>query len=122
MKFIIDEKFIDENFVVKEWGMYDNIPSNKLTPDQLLKIIRGEDRCSMSGYVEHVEFTKLRDKLEELGYIKCERFWKNGDQILKSFELNEWKFYEGQMFPCAIALKTSIECARKFGWENILSL
>ena len=63
----------------------------------------------------------MRNQLEELGYIKTERGWWNGDRVLKSFKLNEWTMRKGHKFPCAAALKGSIECARKFKWPSISS-
>jgi hypothetical protein len=41
---------------------------------------------------------------------------------LKPFKLNEWTFKKTHKFPCASALKSSISCAKKYGWKSISSL
>jgi hypothetical protein len=102
--------------------MFDGKDASELTDEQLFKILKGEDRCSSTGSDDHPEFKKLRDQLEALGYIQCQRSWWNGDRVLKPFYLNEWRFRKGHKFPSAAAMRTSISCARKFGWKSISSL
>lgn len=119
-QFFIDEKFICDEHVYREWGIFDNIPRDQLTDEQLIVILKGKDRCSSSFTRDHPEFTKLRDQLEQEGYIKTERSWCNGDRVLKPFMLNEWKFKKGHQFSCAVAMKVSITIARKSG-RNTLS-
>jgi hypothetical protein len=119
MHFTIDEEYITDIHFHKEWGMFDKIPKDQLTHEQLIKIIKGEDRCSMSGSKEHPEFLKLRDILEEQGYIKTERSWSNGDRVLKDFTLNGFKFIKNSTFFCAAALKSRINYCRKQGIKNI---
>jgi len=53
---------------------------------------------------DHPEFTKLRNKLCELGYIFIEPTYWNGDIVLKPFKLNKLSFKKGEKFPCASAL------------------
>jgi hypothetical protein len=118
-QFTIDEQYICDVTVRKQWGMYDHISCEDLTPEQLVKILKGEDRCSSISNKDHDEFTKLRNQLEELGYIKTERSWWNGDRVLKRFKLNEWTFIKGEKFCSAGAMKNSINCARQFGWKRI---
>ena len=118
-QFTIDEQFICDVIVHKKWGMYDHIPHEDLKPEQLIKILKGEDRCSSTSNKDHDEFTKLREHLGELGYISIQRGWWNGDRVLKGFKLNEWTFLKGEKFCSAGALRTSINCARKFGWKRI---
>ena len=122
MRFTIPEEYLCDVLIYKEWGMFDHIPVDELTPDQLVKIIKGEDRCSSQSNKDHDEFTKLRNQLEELGHIRCERNWWNGDRVLEPFYVNEWKFEQNHKFPCASAMRVSIECARKFGWKSISNL
>jgi len=118
-QFTIDEQFICEVQLREEWGIYDKIPHNELTPDQLFKILKGEDRCRSSSTKDHPMFTELREQLEREGYIEVQRGWWNGDRVLKSFKLNEWTFKRGDKFSCASAMKNSITCARKFGWKSL---
>ncbi len=117
--FTIDEQFICEVQLHHEWGMYDKIPPDELTPEQVFGILKGEDRCSSTSSKDHPMFTELREQLEREGYIQVERGWWNGDRVLKSFKLNEWTFKRGDKFACASAMKNSIHAARKFGWKSI---
>jgi hypothetical protein len=111
-QFTIDEQFICDVHVYKEWGMYEHIPVDQLTPEQVFKIIKGEDRCSSRSNKDHDEFTKLRNQLEELGYIKTERGWWNGDRVLKPFTLNGVEFEIGEQFSSACAMKYHLEFAK----------
>ena len=100
MKFELDESFLTTVNIYKEWGMYDNIAPDDLTPEQVFKIIKGEDRCSLIRSEDHPEFVKLREQLKSTGYIEIQRSWWNGDRVLKSFTLNNKKFKKGEKFPC----------------------
>ena len=118
-QFFIEEQYISDVLVRTE---YDFIKDrNNPTPEDLIAILKGYDRSVVIGNKDHDEFNKLRNQLEQQGYIKTERGWWNGDRVLKPFMLNEWEFREGNKFPCAAALKVNINCARKFG-RKILSL
>lgn len=92
---------------------------NNLTNEDLIAILKGCDRSVSIGHKDHDEFTKLRNQLEEQGYIKTERSWWNGDRILKSFKLNEWTMRKGGTFYSAAAIKTAISCARKYNRKSI---
>ncbi len=119
-QFYIDESYITDVMVHKE---YDYIQDrNNPTHDDLIKILKGYDKGSSTYSKDHDEFTKLRNQLEELGYIVTQRNWWNGDRVLKPFYLNGWKFKKNHKFPSAAALKTSITCARQFGWKNLSNL
>jgi len=118
-KFTIDEQFICDVVVRTE---YDWIKDrNNPTHEELLKILKGHDISYSTHSKDHDEFTKLRNQLESEGYIECQSGWWNGDRVLKSFYLNEWLFKKNHKFPCAAALKSSISCAREFGWKTISS-
>jgi hypothetical protein len=118
-QFTIDESFICDVTVRTEHDFIKD--RNNPTHDDLIKILKGYDKMYSTSNKDHDEFTKLRNQLEELGYIKCERGWWNGDRILKSFKLNEWTFRKGHTFPCASAMNNSIHCARKYKWKSISS-
>lgn len=119
-QFKLDEKFICDVQVRNE---YDFIKDrNNITNEDLIKILKGYDKSVSFSNKDHDEFTKLRNHLEELGYIETQRGWWNGDRVLKSFKLNEWTFRKDHKFPCASAMKVSIECARKYNWKSISSL
>ena len=116
-QFTIDEQYLCDISVREE---YDFIKDrNNPTHDDLIKILKGWDKSVTIGSKDHDEFTKLRNQLEEEGYIKTERGWWNGDRVLKPFMLNEWKFRKGQQFSCGAAMKNSITVARKYGYKTI---
>jgi hypothetical protein len=119
-QFIIDETYIADVTVRTEHDFIKD--RNNLTNEDLIRILKGWDKAVSVGNKDHDEFTKLRDHLEQLGYITTQRRWWNGDRVLKSFKLNEWTFRKGHKFPCASAMKGSIDCARKYGWKSISSL
>lgn len=120
MHFSIDESYICDVTVRVE---YDYIKDrNNPTPDDIIRVLKGNDKSVSFSNKDHDEFAKLRNQLEEQGYIKTERNWWNGDIVLKPFYLNGWRFKRNHQFPCAAALKVSIECARKHGWKSISSL
>ena len=118
-EFFIDEKYLDEETVITEYSHIKD--KENLTNEDLIKLIKGTHKSTVISKKEHDEFTKLRNQLEDLGYIETERNWWNGDRILKSFKLNGWIMRKEHKFPCAVALKTSIVCARKYNWKTISS-
>ena len=116
--FSIDECYLTDVYVTQERDLIKD--RQNLTNEDLIKIMKGQDKFLVSTSTkDHDEFTKLRNLLEEQGYIKTERNWWNGDQVLKPFKLNEWIFRRDQRFPCAASIKNSIMCARKYGWKKI---
>ena len=119
-QFHIDEAYICDVMVKTENDFIND--RNNPTHDDLIKILKGYDKGLSISSKDHDEFTKLRNQLEELGYIECQRSWWNGDRVLKPFYLNEWKFKKNHKFPCAAAMRVSIECARKYGRKSISSL
>lgn len=119
-QFTIDESFIRDVTVRTEHDFIKDRANP--THDDLIKILKGHDKSVSISSKDHDEFTKLRNQLEELGYIKCERGWWNGDRVLKSFKLNEWTFKKGHKFCCASAMRNSIQCARTYNWNNISSI
>ena len=88
MKFEIDESFLTSVNIYKEWSMFQHIDPDDLTPDQVFKMIKGEDRCSSQSSEDHPEFAKLRDSLEQQGFIKTQRNCWNGDDVIKTFTFN----------------------------------
>lgn len=120
MYFIIDESYICDVIVKTE---YDWIKDrNNPTHEDLIKILKGYDKSVSFYNKDHDEFTKLRNQLEQEGYITTQRNSWNGDVVLKPFYLNGWRFKKNHRFPCAAALRTSMVCARKYGWKSISSL
>ena len=116
-EFYIDPEYIKDVSVHTVISTLDN-PDNP-TPDDLIKILKGVDKIHNYYNKDHDEFTRLRDQLEKLGYIKTERSWWNGDVVLKSFKLNGWVFKKNSKFPCAAALGISMHYAIKSGRKRL---
>lgn len=117
-QFTIDEQYLTDVTVRQEVSIYGD--RTDLTADELVKVLKGEAHWTSVSSKDHDEFTKLRNRLEELGYIKTERGWWNGDRVLKAFKLNEWTFRKGDKFASAAAMGNSIACAKKFGWKSLI--
>ena len=118
--FTIDEAYICDVTIRTEHDFIED--RNNPTHEDLIKVLKGYDRSYSISSKDHDEFTRLRDLLEEQGYIRTVRNCWNGDTVIKEFYLNGWRFKKNHRFPCAAALKNSITCARKFGWKRISSL
>jgi hypothetical protein len=116
-EFYIDEQYITDVMVREEHDLVKDRANP--TNDDLVLMLKGWDKSVMVYTKDHDEFTKLRNQLEELGYIVTERKWWNGDYVLRSFKLNGWTFRKDQKFPCAAAIQNSMACARKFGWKSL---
>ena len=114
MKIDINESFLTSVNIHNEWSMFRHIAEEDLTPDQLFKIIRGEDRCSTLSSEDHPEFTKVREQLASDGYIEIERRWWNGDEVTKAFIFNGAKFKKGEQFPSACAMPGHLKYTKKF--------
>lgn len=111
MNFKIDYSYITSVSIVKTYSIYAG--KKAVTDDELVKILKGEDRYTSIGSDDHPEFKKLREELSNSGYIRIERGWWNGDFVLKSFTLNGYKFNKGEKFPCAAAMTGYM----KYSWK-----
>ena len=116
-QFTIDEQFICDVTVRTEHDFIKD--RTNPTHEDLIKILKGYDKSFSISNKDHDEFTKLRNQLEELGYIETQRRWWNGDRVLKGFKLNEFTFKKGDKFACAAAMKGSIAFARKYKRKNL---
>ena len=88
--------------------------TKELTNEQLVDIlVRGNISWRSYGTKDHPEFAKLRNQLEELGYIRTSRNSCNGDIVLKSFKLNDTIFRKNTTFYCAAALNTMMKVRNK---------
>ena len=75
------------------------------TPEELIMVLRNEHQMTSHWVEDHPEFTKLRNELEQLGYIKTERSWWNGDRVLQPFVLNNVLFHTADKFVSASPMK-----------------
>lgn len=102
-EFFIDEAYLCDITIVREGNRYtDN--GREPTAEEMLKLIKGEGAWRIVGTQDHPEFARLRDELEQLGYIKTERSWSNGDRVVKAFKLNGLILSRGVQFSCAVAM------------------
>jgi hypothetical protein len=112
MDFYINDAYLTDVTVREDFTP--RINSRDITPDQLIEIIKNAGRCYSIGSKDHPEFAKLRDQLEQQGYIVTERSWWNGDRVLKKFTLNGVKFRKHAQFPCAAAMRGHLQFAKKY--------
>lgn len=117
MDFTIDEQYLTDVHIRTETSLLSD-PENP-TPDDLIRILKGHDKMISHSVIDHDEFAKLRNQLEELGYIRCQRNSWNGDTVLKPFTLNGYKFKKHVRFPCAAALGVSVRSAKKYGRKTL---
>jgi hypothetical protein len=104
-EFIIPEEYLTD--VPDNHVKYRYDTTKELTNEQLVDIlVNGNIQYRSFGAKDHPEFTKLRDELERLGYIKTFRSSSNGDRVLKPFKLNGKRFKKNETFYCACALKS----------------
>ena len=111
-EFFIDEQYITDVHVRTVTSTLKN-PDNP-TPEDLIKILRGQHQMISLSSKDHDEFTKLRNQLEELGYIQTQRSWWNGDRVLKGFKLNGYPLKKGERFYSAAAMKGSFRLAKLY--------
>lgn len=76
--------------------------------EQLIARLKGQSFTSIHSE-DHPEFAKLREQLGSDGYIKIQRSWWNGDEVVKPFQLNAKKFRKGDQFPSGSAIKWTVE-------------
>ena len=94
-----------------EWNTHLN--KEVITDEDLLEVLKGKGNCSSMGSDDGPEFKKLREHLGQVGYIRIQRGWWNGDRVLKPFKLNGVKFEADDQFSCGAAMKFHLEFARK---------
>ena len=110
-RFYLDESLEWHITTHTKWNSY--LTKDVVTNEDLVEVIKGKGYCSSTGSDDGPEFKALRNQLEELGYIKCERSWWNGDRVVKPFQLNGLKFKKDTQFSSGAALKFHLEFLRK---------
>jgi hypothetical protein len=107
-EFLIPEEYLTD--VSDNYIKYKYDTTKELTHEQLVDIlVSGNIQYRSFGTKDHPEFTKLRDELESLGYIKTFRSSSNGDRVLKPFKLNGKRFKKNETFYCACAIKSHLK-------------
>jgi hypothetical protein len=112
MDFTIDPEYMCSVTIHKEWNTYTQ-NGRVLTNEELLLVLAGKGKCSITGSEDHPEFARLREHLGEQGYITIERGWINGDRVLQPFRLNGRKFKVGAQFSCGAAMGTHLAVRAK---------
>ena len=115
--------FIDLNHLIEvpDVQVYYTVNMENPSNEELLIILKNEHRIVSQGTKDHPEFTRLRDELEELGYIKTNHNWHNSDRVLKPFTLNGYKFEAGDAFLCASATFMDFKVRKKFGYDTTIT-
>ena len=111
MNFELDPEYITDVTIREEWNIHTN--KDTITNEDLVEVLKGRGSWSSTHSEDHPEFARLRDQLGELGYIRIERGWWNGDRVLKSFTLNGMAFEPGEQFCSAAPMKFHLERAQK---------
>ena len=111
MIFELDETLNWHPMYNRVWNVYTN--KEIVTNEDLVEVLKGKGNHSVMGSDDSPEFKALRNQLEAQGYIRCQRSWWNGDQVLKTFFLNGVRFDPDDQFPSGAAMKLHLEFARK---------
>jgi hypothetical protein len=107
-EFFIAHEYLTD--VADNYVKYKYDTTQELTDEQLIDVlVNGNILYKSYGVKDHPEFTKLRDQLEDLGYIKTARNCSNGDCVLRPFRLNGSLFKKDTRFYCAAALKHQLK-------------
>ena len=115
MKFTIDENYITDVHITKEYSILGDTPQEAWTEELTVKVLKGLNKMTRHSVEDHPEFAKLRDTLEQQGFISTQRNCWNGDRVLKKFELNGIEFKPGDKFVCAGAMRVGLTVAKKYG-------
>lgn len=103
IEFTINLEYCDSVNKITHHSLLEN--EHDPTPQDLIKIIRGEDKMTSFESIDHPVFNELREQLAAGGFIKVDRSSWNGDTVLSTFRLNGVVFSPGNRFPCASAIK-----------------
>ena len=114
MNFTLDESYMCDVHIKQEYSIFKGRDPVSLTPDEVLKILKGTDKIISHSSKDHPEFNRFREQLGSEGYIHIERGWCNGDRVLKPFTLNGVEFEIGDKFCSACAMIGHLKFARKY--------
>jgi hypothetical protein len=111
-QFYLDETLDWEVHIHRQWNSY--LDKDVVTNEDLVEVLKGKGACAMMSNDDAPEFKALRNQLEELGYIECQRRWWNGDRVLRAFCLNGVTFRKHDQFCCGTAMKLHLKFARTY--------
>lgn len=109
--FYLDEAMDWEEYIHRSWNTY--LDKDIITSEDLVEVLKGSGHCASFSSDDAPEFKALRNKLEELGYIECQRRWWNGDRVLRAFRFNGVVFRRDEQFCCGAAMKLHLKFARE---------
>lgn len=112
MNFFLEEEFITSVTIKTVYNKFEG--RTELTEDELIEALTYKPSYSICSQ-DHPEFAKLRNKLEDAGFIETERLWHNGDRVLKEFVLNDYPFAVGDKFCSAAAMGFKLKYYREKG-------
>jgi hypothetical protein len=110
--FYLDESLDWEVAIHREWNSY--LDKDVISDQDLVEVLKGGGYCASFSSDDGPEFKALRNQLEQLGYIECQRRWWNGDRVLKAFRLNGVTFCRDEQFCCGAAMKLHLKFERKY--------
>ena len=110
--FYLDETLDWEEHIHQVWNSY--LSKDVLTNEDLVEVLKDGGHCASFSSDDAPEFKALRNKLEELGYIECQRRWWNGDRVLRAFRFNGVVFRRDEQFCCGAAMKLHLKFAREY--------
>ncbi len=111
-QFYLDEDLEWTVVHTSTWNSY--LVKDTVTNEDLIQVIKGEGNCGSFSTDDSPEFKVLRNQLEELGYIRCQRSWWNGDRVLRAFQLNGVTFRKDESFGCGSAMKHHLQFQREY--------
>jgi hypothetical protein len=109
-QFYLDESLDWEVHIHQQWNSYAS--KDVITDDDLVELLKGGGYCASFSSDDAPEFKALRNQLEQLGYIECQRRWWNGDRVLRAFRLNGVTFRKHDQFCCGAAMKLHLKFTR----------
>jgi hypothetical protein len=112
MNFTLDESIPWDISIRQSWSTLEN-PDNP-TPDDMIKLLLQHHEITSVRNDDSPEFQTLRNQLEALGYIECERHWWNGDRVLQPFALNGVPFRPDDKFCSGAAMQHHLKFEREY--------
>lgn len=111
--FEIDEAYLTSVTIYEHGNFFPVKPANEMTDDDLIQILKGGNKWSASSTEDSPEFSELRRQLGDLGYIRIENGYWNGDRVLKPFKLNDHVFKIHDQFSCGSAMGIQFKVERR---------
>jgi hypothetical protein len=112
MNFTLDESIPWDISITESYSTLAN-PDDP-TPDDMILLLLQHHEITSVRHDDSPEFHALRNQLEALGYIECERNWWNGDRVLQPFALNGVPFRPDDKFCSGAAMQHHLKFEREY--------